>query len=55
MPHIGDQDYESFIGTGDPAYDWQMPADEWCRLALGHIGYIGSGRRVLSIITVEPI
>ena len=36
MPHIGDQDYESFIGAGDPAYDWQMPADEWQALALGY-------------------
>ena len=36
MPHIGDQDYEFFIGAGDPAYDWQMPADEWQALALGY-------------------
>ena len=36
MPHIGDQDYESFVGAGDPAYDWQMPADEWQALALGY-------------------
>ena len=36
MPHIGDQDYEAFIATGDPVYDWQMPADEWQALALGY-------------------
>ena len=36
MPHIGDQDYEAFIDAGDPAYDWQMPADEWQALALGY-------------------
>ncbi len=36
MPHIGDQDYESFIGAGDPAYNWQMPADELQALALGY-------------------
>ena len=36
MPHIGDQDYEAFIGIGDPLYDWQMPADEWQALALGY-------------------
>ena len=44
MPHIGDQDYEAFIGAGDPAYDWQMPADEW-----------QAGRRALSIITAGLI
>jgi len=33
---IGDEDYESFIAAGDPAFDWQMPADEWQALALGY-------------------
>ena len=33
---VGDEDYESFIGAGDPDYDWQMPADEWQALALGY-------------------
>ena len=36
MPQIGDQDYDEFIGVGDPAFDWQMPADEWQALALGY-------------------
>jgi len=36
LPAIGDEDYESFIGAGDPAFDWQMPADEWQALALGY-------------------
>ena len=32
---LGD-DYEAFIAGGDPAYDWQMPADEWDAIALNY-------------------
>ena len=33
---IGDEDYESFIGGGDPEFAWEMPKDEWQALALGY-------------------
>ena len=36
LPPLGNEDYEAFIAGGDPAYDWQMPADEWQALALGY-------------------
>jgi fatty-acyl-CoA synthase len=29
-------DYEAFIATGDPDYDWQMPADEWDSMCLNY-------------------
>ena len=51
MPHIGDQDYEAFIDAGDPAYDWQMPDDEWQRLRLATHQAHRAGRRASSIIT----
>jgi fatty-acyl-CoA synthase len=28
--------YEDFLSTGDPAFDWIMPADEWESLALNY-------------------
>jgi len=36
LPPVGDQDYESFIGDGDPEFAWEMPRDEWQALALGY-------------------
>ena len=33
---FGDTDYESFLASGDPHYDWQMPADEWDAIALNY-------------------
>ncbi len=34
---IGDQmDYEDFLATGDPDFDWIMPQDEWESLALNY-------------------
>ena len=33
---LGETDYESFLATGDPAFDWQMPADEWEAIALNY-------------------
>lgn len=29
-------DYESFLATGDPSFDWVMPDDEWESLALNY-------------------
>ena len=33
---IGDMDYEAFLQTGDTAYDWQWPTDEWQAIALNY-------------------
>jgi fatty-acyl-CoA synthase len=33
---LGDQDYESFIAGGDPAFAWTPPADEWQAIALNY-------------------
>ncbi|MEM7188673.1 MAG: acyl-CoA synthetase [Pseudomonadota bacterium] len=29
-------DYEEFLATGDPDYDWQMPGDEWDAICLNY-------------------
>ncbi|KPP99424.1 acyl-CoA synthetase [Marinobacter sp. HL-58] len=31
---ISDLDYEAFLASGDPEFDWQMPADEWDAISL---------------------
>jgi len=33
---MGELDYESFIGDGDPDYAWSLPEDEWQALALNY-------------------
>lgn len=33
---LGQLDYEALLAEGDPAYAWQMPADEWQALALNY-------------------
>ena len=33
---LGETDYESFIATGDPAFAWQPPADEWQAITLNY-------------------
>jgi fatty-acyl-CoA synthase len=33
---IGKMDYEAFINSGDPEYDWQLPEDEWQALSLNY-------------------
>ncbi len=33
---LGDLTYEEFLASGDPSYDWQMPADEWQAHALNY-------------------
>ncbi|MEO6749636.1 MAG: acyl-CoA synthetase, partial [Casimicrobiaceae bacterium] len=32
----GGADYEALLASGDPAYHWQMPADEWDSIALNY-------------------
>lgn len=33
---IGSATYEAFLAGGDPAFDWQLPADEWDAIALNY-------------------
>ncbi len=33
---IGETTYERFLETGDPGFDWAMPADEWQAIALNY-------------------
>ncbi len=33
---LGQVDYEAFIGDGDPAFAWQLPADEWQAISLNY-------------------
>jgi len=33
---VGEFDYESFVASGDPDFDWQPPADEWDAIALSY-------------------
>ena len=33
---VGDIEYENFIGSGDPGFDWRPPEDEWDAIALNY-------------------
>lgn len=33
---LGEMDYEAFLETGDPDFDWRPPADEWQAIALNY-------------------
>ncbi len=33
---LGDTDYEALLADGDPAYEWQPPADEWDAISLNY-------------------
>ncbi len=33
---IGEMTYEQFLETGDPAFEWRMPPDEWEAVALNY-------------------
>jgi fatty-acyl-CoA synthase len=33
---IGTLDYEAFVTTGDPGFDWSMPDDEWDAISLNY-------------------
>ncbi|MFQ5775440.1 MAG: acyl-CoA synthetase, partial [Kiloniellaceae bacterium] len=35
-PRLGEMDYEAFLETGDPAFAWPWPADEWQAIALNY-------------------
>ena len=36
VPASGHEDYEAFVGQGDPDYAWQMPGDEWDAISLNY-------------------
>jgi fatty-acyl-CoA synthase len=47
--HLGAIDYERFIATGDPAFVWRWPADEWEAIALGYTsGTTGNPKGVVT-------
>jgi fatty-acyl-CoA synthase len=33
---LGEIDYEEFLASGNPDFDWQMPTDEWNAIALNY-------------------
>lgn len=33
---LGTTDYEEFVQSGDPAFDWSLPADEWDAITLNY-------------------
>jgi fatty-acyl-CoA synthase len=33
---LGNLDYEQFVKSGDPAFQWKMPADEWNAISLNY-------------------
>lgn len=33
---LGEQDYEAFLASGDPEYDWQPPDNEWRAISLNY-------------------
>jgi fatty-acyl-CoA synthase len=36
VERIGSMEYEQLLAAGDPAFEWQMPADEWDAIALNY-------------------
>jgi len=35
-PKLGEMDYEAFLATGDPAFDWVYPDDEWQAISINY-------------------
>ena len=55
LPAIGKIDYEAFLATGEPDYDWRLPEDEWQALTLSYTSGTSGRPKALSIITVGRI
>ncbi|HVY04790.1 MAG TPA: acyl-CoA synthetase [Burkholderiales bacterium] len=46
---LGECDYEAFLETGDPAFAWALPADEWNAIALSYTsGTTGNPKGVVT-------
>ncbi len=46
---LGTLDYEAFLQSGDPEYDWHMPDDEWDAIALNYTsGTTGNPKGVVT-------
>jgi fatty-acyl-CoA synthase len=46
---LGDVSYETFLAHGDPAFVWQLPADEWNAIALNYTsGTTGNPKGVVT-------
>lgn len=46
---IGQYEYEAFLASGDPNFDWHLPADEWNAIALGYTsGTTGNPKGVVT-------
>jgi fatty-acyl-CoA synthase len=46
---IGDIEYEDFLASGDAAYSWALPGDEWQAIALGYTsGTTGNPKGVVT-------
>jgi fatty-acyl-CoA synthase len=47
--HLGSIAYEAFLAQGDPAFAWQLPADEWDAIALNYTsGTTGNPKGVVT-------
>ncbi|MGO1118474.1 acyl-CoA synthetase [Rhodovibrionaceae bacterium A322] len=45
---LGSVNYEDFLASGDPGFDWQMPGDEWDAIALNYTsGTTGNPKGVI--------
>jgi fatty-acyl-CoA synthase len=46
---IGEIEYEDFLASGDPEFDWELPQDEWQAIALGYTsGTTGNPKGVVT-------
>ena len=48
-PRLGGMDYEEFLATGDPDFEWKLPEDEWHAIALSYTsGTTGNPKGVVT-------
>jgi 3-(methylthio)propionyl---CoA ligase len=46
---LGEADYETFLKSGDPAFEWSLPEDEWQAIALSYTsGTTGNPKGVVA-------